>query len=63
MELDDYIRGAYWPRLLSLDLSHNDLQDLVDVIDKIATLPSLKSLLLTGNPVSVCLLVYDRIYP
>lgn len=43
------------PNLLSLDLSHNNLSDLLDVIRKLGSLPKLRNLILQGNPLSVCL--------
>ncbi|XP_006818075.2 leucine-rich repeat-containing protein 43-like [Saccoglossus kowalevskii] len=50
--LDDYITDAHWPHLLSLDLSHNDLCDLIEVIRKLQTLPKLRNLVLLGNPLA-----------
>ncbi|XP_071093014.1 leucine-rich repeat-containing protein 43-like [Haliotis cracherodii] len=51
--IGDYITGDYWPCLLSLDLSHNDLSDLLDVVRKLGTLPKLRNLILQGNPLSL----------
>ncbi|XP_022085876.1 leucine-rich repeat-containing protein 43-like isoform X2 [Acanthaster planci] len=51
--LHDYITGTYWPSLLSLDLSHNDLCDLVEVVQTLATLPKLRNLVLVGNPLAL----------
>ena len=39
--------------MLSLDLSHNNLNDLLDIIRKLQTLPKLRNLLMKGNPLSV----------
>jgi len=41
------------PHLLSLDLSHNNLEHLVALVDQLATLPQLRSLVLQGNPLAV----------
>ncbi|XP_013401181.1 leucine-rich repeat-containing protein 43 isoform X2 [Lingula anatina] len=51
--LDEYMTGDYWPQLLSLDLSHNTLSDLVEVVRKLSTLPKLRNLVLHGNPLCV----------
>ncbi|KAK7475045.1 hypothetical protein BaRGS_00033726 [Batillaria attramentaria] len=51
--IDDYITGDYWPALLSLDLSNNNLTDLLDIIRKVSTLPKLRNLILLGNPLSL----------
>ncbi|XP_005091563.1 leucine-rich repeat-containing protein 43 [Aplysia californica] len=51
--IGDYITGDFWPNLLSLDLSHNDLCDLMDIVRKMTTLPRLRNLILQGNPLSL----------
>ncbi|XP_052715666.1 leucine-rich repeat-containing protein 43-like isoform X5 [Crassostrea angulata] len=51
--IGDYLTGDYWPNLLSLDLSHNNLSDLLDVIRKLGSLPKLRNLILQGNPLSL----------
>lgn len=51
--IDDYITGSYWPALLSLDLSNNNLTDLLDIVRKMSTLPKLRNLILIGNPLSL----------
>ncbi|XP_072044181.1 leucine-rich repeat-containing protein 43-like isoform X2 [Amphiura filiformis] len=51
--LHDYITGAYWPCLLSLDLSHNNLCDLIEIINKLSSLPKLRNLVLLGNPLAL----------
>ncbi|KAK3083802.1 hypothetical protein FSP39_003399 [Pinctada imbricata] len=51
--IGDYLTGDFWPNLLSLDLSHNNLSDLLDVIRKLGTLPKLRNLILQGNPLSL----------
>ncbi|XP_077995705.1 leucine-rich repeat-containing protein 43-like isoform X2 [Glandiceps talaboti] len=50
--IEDFITDAYWPNLLSLDLSHNDLCDLLDIVRKLITLPKLRNLVLLGNPLA-----------
>ncbi|RUS71369.1 hypothetical protein EGW08_020865 [Elysia chlorotica] len=51
--IGDYLTGDYWPNLLSLDLSHNNLCDLMEIIRKMTTLPKLRNLILQGNPLSL----------
>ncbi|XP_019925189.3 leucine-rich repeat-containing protein 43 isoform X6 [Magallana gigas] len=51
--IGDYLTGDYWPNLLSLDFSHNNLSDLLDVIRKLGSLPKLRNLILQGNPLSL----------
>ncbi|XP_064612795.1 LOW QUALITY PROTEIN: leucine-rich repeat-containing protein 43-like [Liolophura sinensis] len=51
--IGDYLTGDYWPHLLSLDLSHNNLSDLLDIIRKLGTVPNLRNLVLQGNPLSL----------
>ncbi|XP_078335232.1 uncharacterized protein LOC111135443 isoform X1 [Crassostrea virginica] len=51
--IGDYLTGDFWPDLLSLDLSHNNLSDLLDVIRKLGSLPKLRNLILQGNPLSL----------
>ncbi|VDI58224.1 Hypothetical predicted protein [Mytilus galloprovincialis] len=51
--MGDYLTGDYWPNLLSLDLSHNNLSDLLDVVRKLGTLPKLRNLILQGNPLAL----------
>ncbi|ELU10855.1 hypothetical protein CAPTEDRAFT_191885 [Capitella teleta] len=51
--VEDYITSQYWPCLLSLDLSHNHLVDLMDIIRKLQSLPKLRNLILLGNPLAV----------
>ncbi|KAK6190964.1 hypothetical protein SNE40_002720 [Patella caerulea] len=50
--IGDYITGDNWPCLLSLDLSNNNLSDLLDVVRKLGTLPKLRNLVLQGNPLA-----------
>jgi len=51
--VEDYITGNYWPHLLSLDLSHNNLCDLMEIVNKLQSLPKLGNLVLQGNPLSL----------
>ncbi|KAK3787039.1 hypothetical protein RRG08_037317 [Elysia crispata] len=51
--IGDYLTGDYWPNLLSLDLSHNNLCDLMEMVRKMTTLPKLRNLILQGNPLSL----------
>lgn len=41
------------PQLLSLDLSNNNLSDILDNVQKLSTLPKLRNLVLQGNPLAV----------
>ena len=41
------------PELLSLDLSNNNLSDLLDAVQKLSTQPKLRNLVLQGNPLAV----------
>ena len=38
---------------MSLDLSNNNLSDILDVVQKLSTLPKMRNLVLQGNPLSV----------
>nr|XP_054748972.1 leucine-rich repeat-containing protein 43-like [Lytechinus pictus] len=51
--IHDYLTGPYWPQLLSLDLSYNNLCDFKEVIYKLQTLPKLRNLVLIGNPLAL----------
>ncbi|XP_052246796.1 leucine-rich repeat-containing protein 43-like isoform X3 [Dreissena polymorpha] len=51
--LGDYLTAQYWPQLLSLDLSNNNLSDILDVVQKLSTLPKMRNLVLQGNPLSL----------
>ncbi|XP_053555741.1 leucine-rich repeat-containing protein 43 [Bombina bombina] len=48
-----YLTGDFWPNLVSLDLSFNDLTDLFDLVPRLSTLPQLRILLLQGNPLTL----------
>ncbi|KAM8960744.1 leucine-rich repeat-containing protein 43 [Pelodytes ibericus] len=47
-----YLTMAFWPNLVSLDLSFNDLTDVFDLIPKLSTLQRLRILILQGNPLT-----------
>ncbi|XP_013068196.2 leucine-rich repeat-containing protein 43-like isoform X1 [Biomphalaria glabrata] len=51
--IDEHITGACWPYLVSLDISHNDLCDLVKIISVLETLTKLRHLVMNGNPLSL----------
>lgn len=51
--IDDFITADFWPELLSLDLSNNNLTDLLDIVRKLSSLPKLRNLILIGNPLSL----------
>ncbi|XP_047553508.1 leucine-rich repeat-containing protein 43 [Lutra lutra] len=48
-----YVTADYWPNLVSLDLSFNDLTDLQGLIASLRTLPHLRVLVLQGNPLAL----------
>ncbi|XP_043924539.1 leucine-rich repeat-containing protein 43 isoform X2 [Protopterus annectens] len=45
-----YFTAEYWPNLVSLDLSFNNLDDVCGIVSKIVTLRKLRLLMLQGNP-------------
>ncbi|KAM5193768.1 leucine-rich repeat-containing protein 43 [Mantella aurantiaca] len=47
-----YLTADFWPTLISLDLSFNDLTDLFDLISRLCTLDKLRILILQGNPLT-----------
>ncbi|KAL3856249.1 hypothetical protein ACJMK2_011024 [Sinanodonta woodiana] len=51
--IGDCLTQDYWPSLLSLDLGHNNLTDLLDVVRKLGSLPKLRNLILQGNPLAL----------
>ncbi|XP_075254027.1 leucine-rich repeat-containing protein 43-like isoform X2 [Convolutriloba macropyga] len=51
--LSNHISITYWPNLMSLDLSDNNLKDLLILVENLKSLPKLRTLLLCGNPVSL----------
>nr|XP_039249055.1 leucine-rich repeat-containing protein 43-like [Styela clava] len=48
-----YFTAEFWPSLMSLDLSYNNLIELVELVEKLSTLPKLQNLVLLGNPLSL----------
>ena len=48
-----WLHNTHRPRLLSLDLSHNCLCDLRGTVSTLHSLLCLRSLMLTGNPLTV----------
>ncbi|XP_054936384.1 LOW QUALITY PROTEIN: leucine-rich repeat-containing protein 43 [Physeter macrocephalus] len=48
-----YVTGDYWPGLISLDLSFNDLTDLQGMVAGLRTLRHLRLLVLQGNPLAL----------
>ncbi|XP_052824486.1 leucine-rich repeat-containing protein 43 isoform X2 [Octopus bimaculoides] len=51
--IDKHFTRNYWPQLLSLDLLHNNLCELIQVVKACSYLPKLQSLVLVGNPLSL----------
>ncbi|KAJ8779291.1 hypothetical protein J1605_012753 [Eschrichtius robustus] len=48
-----YVTSDYWPNLVSLDLSFNDLTDLQGTVAGLRTLRHLRLLVLQGNPLAL----------
>ncbi|XP_007448762.1 PREDICTED: leucine-rich repeat-containing protein 43 [Lipotes vexillifer] len=48
-----YVTSDYWPNLISLDLSFNDLTDLQGTVSGLRTLRRLRLLVLQGNPLAL----------
>ncbi|MGH0165582.1 UNVERIFIED_CONTAM: hypothetical protein FKN15_011298 [Acipenser sinensis] len=48
-----YLEASFWPVLLSLDLSFNNLVDLPDLVCKLSSLSRLRTLVLMGNPLAL----------
>ncbi|XP_071945269.1 leucine-rich repeat-containing protein 43-like [Antedon mediterranea] len=49
----DYLTERYWPNLLSLDLSHNNLCGLPEVVQQLSSLTKLRNLSLIANPLAL----------
>ncbi|XP_028680353.1 leucine-rich repeat-containing protein 43-like [Erpetoichthys calabaricus] len=49
-----YLTSSYWPNLLSLDLSFNDLDCLPALVSSLRTIGQLRCLVLQGNPLALC---------
>ncbi|XP_062307941.1 leucine-rich repeat-containing protein 43-like [Osmerus eperlanus] len=47
------LTGAFWPQLVSLDLSWSDFQGHRVMVEALATLPCLRTLVLQGNPLTL----------
>ncbi|XP_046872562.1 leucine-rich repeat-containing protein 43-like [Hypomesus transpacificus] len=47
------LTGAFWPQLVSLDLSWSDFQGHRIMVEALATLPCLRTLVLQGNPLTL----------
>nr|XP_056715075.1 leucine-rich repeat-containing protein 43 [Euleptes europaea] len=50
---EDYLTNAFWPKLVSLDLSYNSFTDLLCLLAKLGTLKRLRVLVLQGNPLAL----------
>ncbi|XP_041083363.1 leucine-rich repeat-containing protein 43-like [Polyodon spathula] len=48
-----YLEANFWPVLLSLDLSFNNLVDLPGLVCKLSSLSRLRTLVLMGNPLAL----------
>ncbi|XP_058851609.1 leucine-rich repeat-containing protein 43-like [Acipenser ruthenus] len=48
-----YLEASFWPVLLSLDLSFNNLVDLPDLVCKLSSLLRLRTLVFMGNPLAL----------
>ncbi|MBN3296575.1 LRC43 protein, partial [Amia calva] len=47
------LTAAFWPRLVSLDLSFSGFVEQLGLLDALATLPCLRSLVLQGSPLTL----------
>uniref|UniRef100_A0A4W3HC16 Leucine rich repeat containing 43 n=1 Tax=Callorhinchus milii TaxID=7868 RepID=A0A4W3HC16_CALMI len=50
--LSEYLTAAFWPQLVSLDLSFNNLLGLQELVTQLRRLPNLRNLILQGNPLN-----------
>ncbi|NWU51791.1 LRC43 protein, partial [Dromas ardeola] len=50
---DKYLTAAFWPNLVSLDLSFNNFTDLLGLVSQLSSLQKLRILVLQGNPVAL----------
>ncbi|XP_029881504.2 leucine-rich repeat-containing protein 43 [Aquila chrysaetos chrysaetos] len=50
---DKYLTAAFWPNLVSLDLSFNNFTDLLGLVSQLSSLQKLRILLLQGNPLAL----------
>uniref|UniRef100_A0A8C3J3N5 Leucine rich repeat containing 43 n=1 Tax=Calidris pygmaea TaxID=425635 RepID=A0A8C3J3N5_9CHAR len=50
---DKYLTAAFWPNLVSLDLSFNNFTDLMELVSQLSSLQKLRVLVLQGNPLAL----------
>ncbi|NWY53950.1 LRC43 protein, partial [Chionis minor] len=50
---DKYLTVAFWPNLVSLDLSFNSFMDLLGLVSQLSSLQKLRVLVLQGNPLAL----------
>uniref|UniRef100_A0A672U9V7 Leucine rich repeat containing 43 n=1 Tax=Strigops habroptila TaxID=2489341 RepID=A0A672U9V7_STRHB len=50
---DKFLTAAFWPNLVSLDLSFNNLTDLLGLVSQLSSLEKLRILVLKGNPLAL----------
>uniref|UniRef100_A0A8B9DQY8 Leucine rich repeat containing 43 n=1 Tax=Anser cygnoides TaxID=8845 RepID=A0A8B9DQY8_ANSCY len=50
---DKYLTADYWPNLISLDLSFNNLTELLGLVSQLCSLQKLRVLVLQGNPLAL----------
>ncbi|NXQ99857.1 LRC43 protein, partial [Sagittarius serpentarius] len=50
---DKYFTAAFWPNLVSLDLSFNNFTDLLGLVSQLSSLQKLRILVLQGNPLAL----------
>ncbi|XP_075023782.1 leucine-rich repeat-containing protein 43 isoform X1 [Calonectris borealis] len=50
---DKYLTADFWPNLVSLDLSFNNLTDLLGLVSQLSSLQKLRVLVLQGNPLAL----------
>ncbi|NXK17394.1 LRC43 protein, partial [Arenaria interpres] len=50
---DKYLTAAFWPNLVSLDLSFNNFTDLMGLVSQLSSLQKLRILVLQGNPLAL----------
>ncbi|XP_010126897.1 PREDICTED: leucine-rich repeat-containing protein 43, partial [Chlamydotis macqueenii] len=50
---DKYLTAAFWPNLVSLDLSFNSFTDLLGLVSQLSSLQKLRVLVLQGTPLAL----------
>uniref|UniRef100_U3IGH0 Leucine rich repeat containing 43 n=1 Tax=Anas platyrhynchos platyrhynchos TaxID=8840 RepID=U3IGH0_ANAPP len=50
---DKYLNADFWPNLVSLDLSFNNLTELLELVSQLSSLQKLRVLVLQGNPLAL----------